>query len=626
MDKNSSNNGRFYYRWEWQLKSDPAAFWPFFADTNRLNRDTGVFPVEELPLRPGEQIVNGRQRLKFRLPLSIIWQEEPFEWVAPHEYGVLRLYENGPLLSMRVLATITARPEGGATLVYETWAVPRNVIGRITLPIALGIIAPHRFGKAVKAYDAVAVVDAAPPKLKRPSRLVPYAEGRLQTMVAQLKEQAHSEALVDRLLKEIREGDDLALARLRPYALADQWGVPRRELLELFLSATRIGLLDFQWEVLCPLCRGASDRVHNHLSDVSTTAHCQTCHIDFKADTEHSVELTFAPNPSIRSVERMAFCVSGPQQTPHVTAQLLLPPGARRTISPQLTVGRYRARTMSLADGQYFRVAERGADQATIILAENSWSSVEELLNETATFELHNQTGQEQLFFLEEMAWSDQSVTAAEVIVLQCFRDLFAQETLSPGEQFSVGSLTVLFTDLRDSTRLYREIGDAPAFGIVRNHFDVLRDAIAAENGAIVKTIGDAVMAVFVRPVAALRAIKEAQQILANPPNGERPLQLKAAIHTGHSIAVTLNERLDYFGTNINIAARLEKFSRGDDMVLSDFVYCDPEVQEFLADQAPELQAVPFETELKGFDDECFNLWRILPQAAHLNEPSKVDI
>ncbi|VAW43252.1 Adenylate cyclase [hydrothermal vent metagenome] len=625
MNENISNNGRFYYRWEWQLQSEPEAFWPFFADTNKLNRDTGVFPVEELPLRPDEQIVNGRRRLKFRLPLPIIWQEEPFEWVAPHEYGVLRQYENGPLLSMRVLATITPRPEGGATLLYETWAEPRNLIGRLALPIALGIIAPHRFGRAVKAYDAVAAVDAAPPKLKRPSRLVPYAEGRLQTMAAQLKEQAHSETLVDRLLKEVREGDDLALARLRPYAIADRWGVPRRELLELFLSATRVGLLDFQWEVLCPLCRGAFDRVQNHLSDVSTTAHCHTCHIDFKADTEHSIELTFAPNPSIRLVERMAFCVAGPQQTPHVTAQILLPPGERRTISPQLSVGRYRARTMSLADEQYFRVAERGADHATITLREDGWGNVEELLDETATFELHNQTDQEQLFFLEEMAWSDQSVTAAEVLVLQCFRDLFAQETLSPGEQFSVGSLTVLFTDLRDSTRLYREIGDAPAFGLVRNHFDVLRDAIAAENGAIVKTIGDAVMAVFVRPVAALRAIKEAQKILANPPDGERPLQIKAAIHAGHSIAVTLNERLDYFGTNINIAARLEKFSKGDDMVLSDFVYCDPEVQEFLADQATELQAVPFQTELKGFDDECFNLWRILPQATYLNEPSRIE-
>jgi class 3 adenylate cyclase len=90
--------------------------------------------------------------------------------------------------------------------------------------------------------------------------------------------------------------------------------------------------------------------------------------------------------------------------------------------------------------------------------------------------------------------------TAAEVTALQMFRDLFAAEALRSGEQISVGTLTVLFTDLKNSTRLYREIGDATAFGRVMNHFDVLKQVIAEEDGAMVKTIGDAVMAVFRQP------------------------------------------------------------------------------------------------------------------------------
>lgn len=616
MQENSSQDGRFYYRWEWQLQSDPEAFWPFFADTNRVNRDTGIFPVDELPLQ-GDDVGNGRRRLKFRLPLPIIWVEDPFEWVAPYTYGVLRQYENGPLRAMRVLAQMTPNLEGGATLVYETWLEPRNVIGRLAAPIALGLIAPRRFNKAVQLYDRIAAIAAPPELLQRPYRLVPGAEGRMNAMADQLLAQGAPETLVARLLQEIKQADDLVLAHLRPYALADRWGVPRRTALELALMATRVGLLDFQWEVLCPLCRGASDRVHNHLSEMSTNVHCPTCNIDFKADTEHSIELTFAPNPSIRPVERVEFCVAGPQQTPHVAVQLLLAPGEKRTIWPQLNLGRYRARTALLSGSQQFLVAEQGAVQSDISLNEQRWAAEIETLVGQVTIELHNQTDDEQLFVLEELAWSDQAITAAEVISLQRFRDLFAQETLQPGEQFSVGSLTVLFTDLRDSTRLYREIGDAPAFGLVRNHFDVLRDAIAAEEGAIVKTIGDAVMAVFRRPVSAMRAITKSQQILANPPDGERPLQLKAAIHAGHSIAVTLNERLDYFGTNINIAARLEKFSQGNDMIISDFVYHDPEVQEFITDPALPMQATAFETQLKGFDDECFNLWRVSPQPPH---------
>ena len=142
------------------------------------------------------------------------------------------------------------------------------------------------------------------------------------------------------------------------------------------------------------------------------------------------------------------------------------------------------------------------------------------------------------MLILERLAWSDQAATAAEVTALQTFRDLFSSEALRPGEQISVGTLTVLFTDLRNSTRLYREIGDATAFGRVMNHFDVLRRVITAEDGALVKTIGDAVMAIFRRPVAALRAMLAAQELLAAPPDGMPPLTLKGeftkAVHRGY--------------------------------------------------------------------------------------------
>jgi class 3 adenylate cyclase len=217
----------------------------------------------------------------------------------------------------------------------------------------------------------------------------------------------------------------------------------------------------------------------------------------------------------------------------------------------------------------------------------------------------------EQLFVLERMAWSDQATTASEVTTLQCFRDLFSDEALRPGEQIGVGSLTILFTDLVDSTRMYREIGDATAFGLVMNHFDVLRETILAEEGAIVKTIGDAVMAVFRQPLSALCVMARAQHILANPPEGKRPLYLKASIHTGPSIAVTLNERLDYFGSTINVAARLEKFSRGQDIIISQATYADPEVCDFLNNPQNGFIAESFTAQLKGFDEETFTLWRV---------------
>jgi class 3 adenylate cyclase len=335
--------------------------------------------------------------------------------------------------------------------------------------------------------------------------------------------------------------------------------------------------------------------------------------VDFTVNFDRAVELTFRPNPSVRLVEGLEFCVGGPQVTPHIVIQQLVAPGAKREVSVPLEVGRYRLRTSEAGGGQYLQASANGLPEATLRASAEGWSGEELQLATRPKLILENATDKEQWFVLERMAWSDQAATAAEVTALQVFRDLFANEALRPGEQISVGTLTVLFTDLRGSTQLYREIGDAHAFGCVMNHFDVLREAIAEEDGALVKTIGDAVMAVFRRSAGALRAILKAQQVLASPPKGMRPLLLKVGIHTGPCIAVTLNGRLDYFGCTVNMAARLEGLSSGGDVIISSAVQSDPEVMEMICGAEAELTATQFEVMLKGFDEEQFELWRVAP-------------
>jgi hypothetical protein len=121
-------------------------------------------------------------------------------------------------------------------------------------------------------------------------------------------------------------------------------------------------------------------------------------------------------------------------------------------------------------------VGKEGDSALQINVDENSWSDRERALARQPEITVANATDREQLVVLERMAWTDQAATAADVTTLQRFRDLFSEEALWPGERVSVGNLTVLFTDLRSSTRLYRDIGDAPASGLVMNHFDVLTE------------------------------------------------------------------------------------------------------------------------------------------------------
>jgi class 3 adenylate cyclase len=597
----------FHYRWEYELDTSPEELWPLVADTNRFNRDAGVPEVEALGLSGNAR----RLRLtKFGIPVE--WEEQPFEWIRPFRFGVVRRYTKGPVSEMRVEAELHERPEGGTKLIYQVWAQPRNLLGRAAIPIQVGLLSKKSFGEIFRRYDK-GIKDGKPPLyLPSPAKFAQGGEARLKALSERLITQGAQPEIVKLLTEMIEQADDLTLSRIRSHALADYWNLPRRDVLEVCLWATRVGLLDLQWEMICPHCRGSA-QTSPSLTSIQAEVYCESCGVDFSVNFDRAVELTFRPNPSVRIVEGLQFCVGGPQVTPHIVIQQSLAPGAKREFELPLEAGRYRLRSSELTGGQYLQASIEGSKEATLKASAEGWTDEELSLATMPKLLFENATDKHQLFVFERMAWSDQAATAAEVTALQVFRDLFSNEALRPGEQISVGTLTVLFTDLRGSTQLYREIGDAPAFGCVMNHFDVLRDAIAEEDGAMVKTIGDAVMAVFRRPAGALRAFLTAQQVLASPPEGKRPLLLKVGIHTGPCIAVTLNGRLDYFGCTVNMAARLEGLSSGGDVVISAAVHADPEVAEMIYGAEAELTATQFEVMLKGFDEEQFELWRVRP-------------
>lgn len=596
-----------HYRWEYELKASPEKLWPFVADTNRFNRDTGV-PSVEPASTTRQRLRNARRRLGFSIyGLAVEWEEQPFEWVRPSRFGVARTYSKGPMVELRALAELAPRDPDGTNLVYSVWIKPRSLFGALIVWLQMKFVTSRRLDRAFRNYDDTAASEVQTPAVAE-VELAPAVLDRLRGIRAKLVTDGAEDSVVDRLVKFVRTADDFALARIRPYELADQWQVPRRAVLETCLRATRAGLLDLQWELLCPLCRGSQETGHS-LRDISTKIHCATCQIDFTVNFDRFVEVTFRPNALLRQVEPQDFCMGSPERTPHIIAQQLMAPQTDRLLTLPLEPGRYRLRALELSGGQDVNVSENGQASAHITISEAGWPPDELRLATQSSLRLENKTAAEQLLILERLAWGDQAATAAEVTALQVFRDLFSNEALRPGEQISVGTLTILFTDLRNSTQLYREIGDATAFGRVMNHFDVLKKIIAEEDGAIVKTIGDAVMAIFRRPASALNAMLTAQRMLASPPAGVAPLTLKAGIHTGPCIAVTLNDKLDYFGSTVNMAARLEGLSTGKDVIISRAVYDDPEVRELV--DSENMDASRFDIELKGFQQERFELLRV---------------
>ena len=441
----------------------------------------------------------------------------------------------------------------------------------------------------------------------------------MQDIARELAQDGYATDLIERLKCFISKAEDEDVIHLRPYALADLWSVPRREVLQLCLAATRRSLLDLRWDVVCPMCRGAKLSLP-HLNEVQDQAHCPSCRMDFDVNFDHALEVTFRPHAALRKVAIVDYCVGGPQLTPHVVAQQIIAPGETRTIDVALEEGAHRVRVRSklpqaVTGHLDLRVtsdpAERPAPAITLHAHDGGWSADRNVVTPTPTMTIGNETSVAQGVVIERLAWNDQAVTAADVSTVQAFRDWFAAQALRPDVQLGISNLAILFTDLRGSTELYRTIGDAPAFGRVLEHFDVLRRSVEAHSGALIKTIGDAIMAAFLDPAQGVAAALDILQGMAelNRERADYPLRLKLGLHAGPAIAVTLNERLDYFGTTVNIASRLEGQAQGDDLIVSNEVKQLPVVQHILSERAVTLEE--FTTHLKGFVDEEFRLHRI---------------
>ena len=363
-----------HFRWTWELASPPEALWPLVSNTDRFNRDCGYPPITVVPAPTTQAAtLNNSRRIRVSLMgLVIEWDELAFEWLAPTRYAVDRTYHSGPVAKMIMSCELLPRAGGGTTLIYDMRLTPSSLFGRLALPFTIGKKARATTERVFRKYDEFAQRGLRVSQLAQKPRLADGGAARLDAIGRALVADAAQPApLVEQLKTFVATADDLAAARIRPYALADEWRAGRCETLHLFLHATRAGLLDFSWDLVCPHCRGAKASQAS-LSGVKPTAHCDSCHVDFTANFDQSVELTFTPNAAVRAVTRTDYCVGGPQVTPHIVAQQSLRAGESRALPLALAPGRYRVRTPRLAAQHAFRVESGGAAAARVDLAATS--------------------------------------------------------------------------------------------------------------------------------------------------------------------------------------------------------------------------------------------------------------
>jgi class 3 adenylate cyclase len=250
-------------------------------------------------------------------------------------------------------------------------------------------------------------------------------------------------------------------------------------------------------------------------------------------------------------------------------------------------------RTRIQLDSGCFLVPDRPTAPRDMVLGDGRFSfrQTADLRPGKHTLQIENRSGDRGRFwfvqypfgFLPHLVEYEPFLSSKRLLLTPSFRDLYKAQLVDEGESLTVSDMTYLFTDLKQSTPLYESVGDVNAYFLVRQHFEILNKVIRERSGTIIKTIGDAVMAGFERPQDAVRAsIEIIEELSRFNQTASRPLGLKVGVHRGRAIAVTLNDRIDYFGQDVNIAARVQGLADVNEVCISATVMEAPGVNDIV--------------------------------------------
>jgi class 3 adenylate cyclase len=572
----------YRYRKERHYPKPPDVIWPCVADTARINELSGSpsYQVEERTDAQGR--VNRFASVGLG-PIRVKWQEGFSEWQENRRMVQTRHFLNGPI--RRFEAAVELHPENAGTKMIFSSDI--ECVGILGLLAKISGQIGREGDKRLAAIEKLIAESGMPghvPGSYPHEAVKPAAHRRLAALIGDLEKDPASHELAPKLADFLLHAPMVALRSIRPLALARSWGATADDAVELFLAAQRRGILAMGWDLLCSRCRGAKLSVKN-LHELPEGAHCSSCNIDYGRDFTRNVELTFHPEPWLRPLPKGELCLLGQGSTPHVKFQGEVPARSTRTFHVELSPGPYRFRTIEAGgeadaaiekDGRIPEVTARDAD---IILAN---------AGDAGRLIAHNDTDRPLFFVVESRAWTADALTGERVIAMAAFRRLCPEQLLRPGDEVEIGRVAIMFTDLQGSTRLYDDLGDASAYRLVRDHFAFLSERVESHHGFIVKTVGDAVMAAFHDPADAVRAALSIQDEVENFNRGrsDAGIVLKLGLHGGSCIAVTAGGVLDYFGSVVNTASRLEHQCRGGEVIVSEGVWSDSEAREALAGRA----------------------------------------
>ena len=414
-----------------------------------------------------------------------------------------------------------------------------------------------------------------------------------------------SPKVLDKIEELIRQGDDYSLFRINPIRFAADRGLVEHEAIDAFLHGAKQGLFQMEWNLVCPTCGDSVDSFKS-LNKVNSHFYCTVCDLNSEATLDDFIQVAFTVSSEVREIayhrpetlsvqdfhlkyhfNRSASIPNGPRFIDAVPALVkglsYLGPGQKKRFEIDTTGGSITLN--DLLHHQSAAVAVKGAPVSSPQTLNARMESGRLVLERSEVAPGHlivsvdNRTAARASMlilnfppgFEKKPLVFEPFLSGKKLISFQTFRDLFSSEVIQGTEGIGVRDITILFTDLKGSTALYDRIGDLKAFSLVHQHFDRLGRVIAENSGAFIKTIGDAVMASFLNPLDAVKAALEMNREITrfNRAFTSRDVILKIGIHKGPCIAVTLNDRLDYFGQTVNTASRVQGLAGAEEIYVT---------------------------------------------------------
>jgi class 3 adenylate cyclase len=435
----------------------------------------------------------------------------------------------------------------------------------------------------------------------------------------------------------VNEGPDRALCRINAFDFARKTGLDVEKVIAAFLHAARLGIFDLSWNVLCPGCGGVLEAGATLKTIEHDKYDCALCSAGYETNLDEMVEVTFTINARVRKIAahdpdslpyveycRQIFWSSGldlPDELDGALEKMTieaieLQPGEKALLSLQMPAQFLIVFDPVTHATQFIDVkGEPTRDRQSLSLILNNVKSTTgtvEMRPGPLRLSLENQARRRTLPGIwiagddlhHLLGKRKPFLTAKRLLTNQTFRDIYRTDTLDVDQRLKITSLTFLFTDLKGSTELYERVGDLVAYDIVRQHFHVIHEIVASHTGAIVKTIGDAVMATFPTPDRALAAALRMREAMhdINRARGNEDLLLKIGIHEGPCLAVTLNDRQDYFGQTVNMAARVQGLASSRAIFVTKPVVEDEQTSRILENLG--LTPVEQRAALRGIADE----------------------